>query len=385
MNRKHLLMSLVAALTIVVAASAATLPATAAGGQGEPRHLVLMVLYAGLALVFSFLCSVAEAVLLSVSPSFIAHLKKQGNPDADRLRQLKSSVDRSLAAILTLNTIAHTVGAGGAGAEAAAYFGERWVGLSMAVLTLLILFLSEIVPKTLGAVHWRRLAGLTAVFVRGLIVTLYPLIWLSEQLTRLITGGKPTHKFSREEFTALADVGVEGGHIEIEESRIVKNVLALRDQQVAAIMTPRTVVFSLRQEMTVDEALARHPSPPFSRIPIYEDSQDDMQAFVLRTELLSEKLADRGTSKLRDIGRRIEAVSEKTTLEVVLERLLDTRLHMLLVLDEFGGLAGIVTLEDVVETLLGLEIVDEDDEAVDLRKLARQRWEERRRRLKIDP
>ena len=384
MSRRALPLAAIAALTVVVAASAAGLPAAAARGQGEPRHLVLMVLYASLALVFSFLCSVAEAVLLSVSPSYIAHLKRQGSPVADRLKRLKSSIDRSLAAILTLNTIAHTVGAGGAGAEAAAYFGERWVGLSMAVLTLLILFLSEIVPKTLGAVYWRRLAGLTAGFVRLLIVTLYPLIWISEQITKLITAGRPTHKFSREEFTALADVGVEGGHIEVEESRIVKNVLALREQEVEAIMTPRTVVFALPREMTVDEALAAHPDPPFSRIPIYGENLDDVRAFVLKTELLGEKLAGRGEGKLSGIGREIQALSERTTLEIVLERLLDTRLHMLLVLDEFGGLAGVVTLEDVVETLLGLEIVDEGDQAVDLRKLARQQWEERRRRLDID-
>ena len=149
-------------------------------------------------------------------------------------------------------------------------------------------------------------------------------------------------------------------------------------------MTPRTVVFALPQAMTVDAALAEHPDPPFSRIPIYGDNLDDVQAFVLKTELLGEKLAGRGAGTLSDIGREIQAVGETTTLEVVLERLLDTRTHMLLVLDEFGGLAGIVTLEDVVETLLGLEIVDEGDQAVDLRKLARQQWEERRRRLDLD-
>ena len=384
MTAKTLPLTVVAALAIVAAASAAGLPTAAASGQGAPRHLVLMLVYAGLALVFSFLCSVAEAVLLSVSPSFIARLKQQGDPIAPHLKHIKKNVDRSLAAILTLNTIAHTVGAGGAGAEAAAYFGERWVGLAMVVLTLLILFLSEIVPKTLGAVHWRRLAGLTAAFVRGLIVTLYPLIWVSEQITRLITRGRPAHPFSLEEFTALADVGVEAGHIDVDESRIVKNVFRFRERHVEAIMTPRTVVFALPQEMTVDEALAEHPNPPFSRIPIYGDNRDDIQAFVLKTEILSAKLDGRGKAKLRDIGRPLEAVSEKTTLEVVLERLLDTRLHMLLVLDEFGGLAGLVTLEDVVETLLGLEIVDEGDETADLRKLARRQWEERRRRLEGD-
>ncbi len=329
----------------------------------------------------SFLCSVAEAVLLSVSPSFIAHLRQQGNPLADRLQRIKSSIDRSLAGILTLNTIAHTVGAGGAGAEAAAYFGERWVGLSMAILTLLILFLSEIVPKTLGAVYWRSLAGPTAAFVRLLIVTLYPLIWVSELLTKLITRGKPTHSFSREEFAALTDVGVERGQIEVEESRIVKNLFRFRGLKVEAIMTPRTVVFALQQDLTIDAALARHADTAFSRIPIYGENQDDVRAFVLKVDLMREKLAGRGSLPLRELGRELQAVSEKASLEAVFERLLDDQLHLLLVLDEYGGLAGLVTLEDVVETLLGLEIVDEADEVDDLRKLARQKWEERRRRL----
>jgi CBS domain containing-hemolysin-like protein len=385
MSRNALLLAVVAALAIVAVASAAGLPATAGTGQGEPRHLALMVLYASLALVFSFLCSVAEAVLLSVSPSFIALQLRQGSRVGDRLQRLKNNIDQSLAAILTLNTIAHTLGAGGAGAEAAAYFGERWVGLAMAVLTLLILFLSEILPKTLGAVYWRRLAGSTGAFISLLIVTLYPLIWVSEQLTKLITRGRPLHRVSREEFAALADLGVEGGHIEVDESRIVKSVFRFREQQVETIMTPRTVVFALPREMTIDEALERHPNPPFSRIPVYGDNRDDVSAFVLRTDLLSEKLAGRGASKLGEISREIQAVSEKASLEMVFEYLIDNRVQILLVLDEFGGLAGLVTLEDIVETLLGLEIVDEDDEIEDLRKLARQRWKEKQRKLEIDP
>ena len=381
MRGKALLLGMIGALAVVVAAAAAGLPTASADGVGVTRHLVLMIVYATVALVFSFLCSVAEAVLLSVSPSYIAHLRQHGNPLADRLQRIKSSIDRSLAGILTLNTIAHTVGAGGAGAEAAAYFGERWVGLSMAVLTLLILFLSEIVPKTLGAVYWRSLAGPTAAFVKLLIVILYPLIWVSELLTRLITRGKPTHSFSREEFAALADVGVERGQIEVEESRIVQNLFRFRELEVEAIMTPRTVVFALQQDMTIDAALAQHADTAFSRIPIYGENQDDVRAFVLRVDLMREKLAGRGSLPLRELAREIQAVSENASLEAVFERLLDGQLHLLLVLDEYGGLAGLVTLEDVVETLLGMEIVDEADKVDDLRKLARKKWKERRRRL----
>ena len=344
MRSKVLLLILVMTLSVALATSAAVVPSGAGGEPGQTRHLVLMIVYASVALVFSFLCSVAEAVLLSVSPSFIAHLRQQGKPLADRLQHIKTNIDRSLAAIVTLNTIAHTVGAGGAGAEAAAYFGERWVGLSMAVLTLLILFLSEIVPKTLGAVYWRHLAGPTAAFVKLLIVTLYPLIWVSEFLTRLITRGKSAHSFSREEFAALADVGVERGQIEIEESRIVKNLFRFRELTVEAIMTPRTVVFALQQDMTIDAAFEVHQDPPFSRIPIYGQNRDDVRAFVLKIDLLRERLAGRGTRKLSEIGREIQAVSEHASLEVVFERLLDNQLHILMVLDEYGGLAGLVTL-----------------------------------------
>ena len=381
MRRKALLVAVFGALALVVIASAAGLPSRAVDGVGETRYLVLMIVYAGIALVFSFLCSVSEAVVLSLSPSFIAQLRQQRKPLADRLQRIKSNIDRSLAAILTLNTIAHTVGAGGAGAEAAAYFGERWVGLSMAVLTLLILFLSEIVPKTLGAVYWRKLAGPTAAFVRLLIVTLYPLIWVSESLTKLITRGRSGHSFSRKEFTALADVGVEHGQIEVEESRIVKNLFRFRDLRVEDIMTPRAVVFALQQDLTIDAALAEHPDPAYSRIPIYENNQDDARAFVLKVDLMREKLAGRGSRPLRELGREIQVVSEKASLETAFDRLLDSQLHVMLVLDEYGGMAGLVTLEDVVETLIGAEIVDEADETDDLRELARRRWEERRRRL----
>ncbi len=344
-----------------------------------------MILYAAVALVFSFLCSVAEAVILSVSPSFIANLERQGQPIAVRLKSLKANIDRSLAAILTLNTIAHTLGAGGAGAEAAAYYGDRYVGIAMAVLTLLILFLSEIVPKTIGALYWRQLAGPTARFVQVLIWTLYPLIWVSELLTRLITRGKSVHGFSRDEFTALADVGVERGQIDVDESRILKNLFKLPELRAEDVMTPRTVVFALQQDMTLDEVMEEHPEMPFSRIPIYGEDRDDVTGFVLKTDILLQKLQGHGDKTLTELSRKIFAVPETASLEHVSEQLLEHKLHLLLVLDEYGGLAGVVSLEDVVETLIGIEIVDEADQIDDLRRLARQKWQDRMQRLGIDP
>jgi CBS domain containing-hemolysin-like protein len=385
MRVRTTLLVVLAAFALVVAVSAAGLSPTTSGEEGSPEHLTKMILYASVALVFSFLCSVAEAVILSVSPSFVAHLEQQGDPLAKRLKKLKKNIDRSLAAILTLNTIAHTLGAGGAGAEAAAYFGDRYVGIAMAVLTLLILFLSEIVPKTLGALYWRRLAGPTASFVQLLIWILYPFIWISEILTKLITRGRSVHTFSRAEFTALVDVGVEKGKIEVGESKILKNLFSLPELHAEDVMTPRTVVFALQQDMTLDEVLEQHSEIPFSRIPIYDKNRDDVTGFVLKTDILLQTLQGHGDKSLIDLRREIFAVPANASLELVSEQLLEHKLHLLLVLDEYGGLAGVVSLEDVVETLIGIEIVDEADQIDDLRRLARQKWQERMQRLGIDP
>jgi len=385
MRRRTTILVVLAAFALVVAVSAAGLSPTTTGEEGSPEHLTKMILYAAVALIFSFLCSVAEAVILSISPSFVAHLAQQGKPLAKRLEKLKTDIDRSLAAILTLNTIAHTLGAGGAGAEAAAYFGDRYVGIAMAVLTLLILFLSEIVPKTVGALYWRQLAGPTSKFVQLLIWILYPFIWISEILTKLITRGKSVHTFSRAEFAAMADVGVEKGQIDVSESRILKNLFKLPELHAKDVMTPRTVVFALQQDMTLDQVMEEHPEMPFSRIPIYGENRDDVNGFVLKTDILLQKLQGHGDKPLTELKREIYAVPEDASLESVSEQLLEHKLHLLLVLDEYGGLAGVVSLEDVVETLIGIEIVDEADQIDDLRRLAREKWQERMQRLGIDP
>jgi len=354
-----------------------------AGTTGDPHHLVLMLVYAAVALVFSFLCSVAEAVLLSVSPSFISHIEKEGRPSAARLKKFKRDIDRSLAAILTLNTIAHTVGAGGAGAEAAAYFGDKYVGIAMAVLTLLILFLSEIIPKTLGAMFWRSLAAPTVIFIQVLLVALYPLVWISELLTRLLTRGQKVHGISREEIVALADLGAETGQLDPEESRFLRNLFRFPELRVKDIMTPRTVVFALQQDLTVRQALEAHPDIHFSRIPLYGENRDDIAGFVLKTDLYLHEYREQGDTKLRALRRDLPAVPATATLKSALENLLDHRAHLMAVVDEYGGLAGVVTLEDLVETLMGIEIVDEADTIDDLRRLAREKWEQRMEQLGI--
>ncbi len=372
---------------IAATAAVAALPvgrATESESIGDSTHLVMMLIYAAVALVFSFLCSVAEAVLLSVTPSFIARLENERERSGRLLRKVKSNIDRSLAAILTLNTIAHTIGAAGAGAEAAAYFEEKYVGVAMVILTLLILFLSEIIPKTIGAVYWRHLAVWTGRFVQLMIWCLYPLILVSELLTKLITRGKPVHVFSRDEFAALAEIGEQHGHIDPKESRILKNLFRFPDLRATDIMTPRTVVFALQQDLSVGEVMEQHPEIAFSRIPIYDENVDDMKGFVLKTDLLLDEANQDGRSKLRDFVRDIRAVPAPMPLTQVLEAMLDERNHILLVLDEYGGLEGIVTLEDVVETLIGAEIVDEADRDVNMRAVAMKKREERMKRMGIE-
>ena len=355
------------------------------GGTYDPTDLFLCIMFALIALLFSSLCSVAEAVLLSISPSYVANLEKAGNSSAAKVKSVKSNVDRSLAAILTLNTIAHTIGSGGAGAYAAKYWGDGAVGIAMIVLTLLILFVSEIIPKTIGALYWRGLAPISASFIQFLNFVLYPFIFVSELITKWLAGGHSHHGFNREEFTALAGIGAEGGHLDEKESEILQNLFRFPDLSVEDIMTPSTVVFALEQNMTAREVLQKHEKLHFSRIPIYSESRDHITGFVLKNELLMDDIRNDGKTQLKDFTKReMRAVLDKTRLSTVLEKLLDNREHILLVVDEHGGLEGVVTLEDVVETLVGMEIVDEGDKHVDMRKVAREKWGHRMKTRGID-
>lgn len=345
---------------------------------------ILLLLYVLLALLFSFLCSLAEASLLSITPSYIAGLKDTEPKKAALLKKLKEeNIDQSLAAILTVNTIAHTVGAIGAGAKATVVFGSTWFGIFSAVMTLLILFLSEIVPKTLGAVYWRQLAGAMTWYVNFLIKAMYPLIVVSEKLTQLVSGGKKSQAFSREEFVAMAGLGQEEGHINDRESKIIRNLFLFKSVDASAVMTPRIVMSALRADMTVSEALTAPHIMPFSRLPIYEGDLDKVIGFVLREDLLVADNKDQGHRLVCEFQREIVAVLSNTPLSRVLETLLEQRQHIVIVVGEYGETKGVVTLEDVVETLLGIEILDEGDKIADMQKLARKMWARRADRMGI--
>ena len=347
--------------------------------------VLLLIIYVLLALVFSFLCSVAESVLLSITPSYIEGLKERRPNLAALLKKLRQDhVDRSLAAILTLNTIAHTVGAIGAGSKATVIFGSAWFGLFSAVMTLLILFLSEIVPKTLGAVYWSKLVGPISHFVNTLIMVLYPLVWISERLTKSISHGKDIHIFGRDEFIAMTQLGVATGHIRDKESWIIRNIFRFESLKVDDIMTPRAVISSLPEDMKIIDSLKQVTQAPFSRLPLYAKHIDDITGFVLKDDVLKNAAQKPRDKKLIALKREILFVPESVSLIELLERFLKDRQHIAIVVDEHGGTDGLVTLEDLIETLIGMEIMDETDDVEDMRSLARKQWKERAKSLGID-
>jgi CBS domain containing-hemolysin-like protein len=347
--------------------------------------IVLLITYVLLAFVFSFLCSVAEAVLLSITPSYIEWQKEKRPKRAALLKQLKQeNVDRSLAAILTLNTIAHTVGAIGAGAKATVVFGSTWFGLFSATMTLLILFLSEIVPKTIGAVYWSKLVGPTVLYVNTLIVGLYPIVWVSERLTQLITRGKTIHIFSRDELIAMTSVGVETGQIHSKESKVIQNLLRFESLKVNDIMTPRIVITALAEDMKISDSLKQLTQTPFSRLPLYRKHIDDITGFVLKEDALIFASKKQDDEILKVLKREIIAVPLSVSLPDLFERFLNNHQHLALVVNEYGGTAGLVTLEDLIETLMDMEIMDETDDVEDMRTLARKQWMKRARAMGIE-
>ncbi len=346
--------------------------------------MLLLLLYVFIALGFSFLCSIAEAVILSVTNAYIALLEQQGKASGDMLRKLKDDINKPLAAILTLNTIAHTVGAVGAGAQAAQVFGNAYVGAASAVLTLLILIFSEIIPKTLGAHYWRQLAPATAYCLKGLILVLYPFVKLSEMLTGGLTEGPALKGFNRKEFAVMAELSAEEGQLAQQELTTLKNLLLLHDTRVTDAMTPRTVVFSLSEKTTVETYFHRDDQVRFSRIPVYRDNPDNIVGFVLRNDLLLAQARGNSENTVSNYCRDIAALLNTVSLTQAFNEMLRQRAQIMLVVDEYGTVQGIITLEDILETLLGLEIVDEGDKSVDMRKLARNLWKRRARKLGLN-
>jgi CBS domain containing-hemolysin-like protein len=342
----------------------------------------LLITFALVALGFSFLCSIMEAVFLSVTISYIIAQKKKGHRSASLLESYKLDTSRPLAAILSLNTIAHTVGAAGVGAQAAALFGSSSVVVASIILTLLMLYFTEIIPKTLGAHFWRQLAPAVAYGLALLIPVMFPFVFVSRVITTLLSGLRG-QEASREELRAIVDLGERAGLFRDRESSILRNLFRFPTLQVKDIMTPRPVLFTLDGNRTVSEIVRDHPDIPFSRIPIYLKDVDSIIGYVLLGDLFTSHATGKEDGKLVSFRRDIISVPATLTLSSFFDSLLDSREHIALVIDEFGGTAGIATMEDVVETLLGMEIVDEADQTEDMQALARAQWEKRARHLGI--
>ena len=348
--------------------------------------MTLLLLYATVSILFSFLCSVLEAVLLSVTPTFISIKKSEGKVFATTLEKLKQDVDKPLIAILTVNTIAHTVGAimVGVQAESLDYkiniLGVNIVGIVSAIMTFLILVVSEIIPKTIGATYWKQLSNFTS---KALVLLIFPLkitgiLWLLQLTTKLV-GGKSAHGsiFSREDFHALADIAQKEGVFEASESAIIKNLINFKKIEVKDIMTPRTVMIRASEEMTIQDFFDKYPKLRFSRIPIFKLNSDNITGVILKDEVMEAIIKGDGDHLLQTIRRDIIITNRSLPIPDLFEIFISKREHIALVVDEYGTTSGIVTMEDVIETLLGLEIMDESDNVVDLQHLARQNWQTR--------
>ena len=334
--------------------------------------MVLMILYFLGALSLSFMCSVLEAVLLSTPMSYISMKEKQGNATASLMKRYKNNIDRPVGAILSLNTIAHTIGSAGVGAESIKVFGEEYFGIISAILTLLILVLSEIIPKTIGATYWRSLAMLSTKVIRAMIVVTYPLVLLSELITRLFAPRSHQVSVSREEVSAMVDMGKDEGVFKESESKIIKSCIRLSSVKAKEIMTPSIVVEAVNQELTFKEFYDIQEWR-FSRIPIFEADKEYITGYILKDMVLKELSEDRLDGRLSEIARPILSFREEDSVYNLWERMLEKREHISIVTDEDGRMKGVVTMEDIIETMTGVEIVDEDDIVVDMQTLAEEK------------
>lgn len=341
--------------------------------------MTTLVSYIVAALSLSFLCSMLEAVFLSISPAFVAQANQEGGEMARHLDDMKTRVDRPLAAILSFNTVSHTLGAAGAGGEAQRIWGSDALAIVSAIMTLLILIVAEIIPKTLGARYWRQLTPFTVQTLRFLIFIQLPLIWLSEKIGGLIkpANDEGADHVSRDELAALAQLGQEQGVFDERESRILKNLLGMQELSTRDVMTPRTVMFALPVVTTVREFVDRRDAMQFSRVPVYGANVDDVRGYVLKTDVFLRAVKNDREKTLADLIRPHMVVPASLPVPELFERMLDRREHIAVVVDEYGGVDGVVTMEDVLETLLGMQIVDEADRVKSLREMARAKWRER--------
>lgn len=343
----------------------------------------LLLIYLLLALCVSFVCSMMETVLLTTPVSFINVKESEGVKAAAIFKKLKQNVDRPLSAILSLNTIANTVGAAGVGAQATVVFGDAYFGLISAILTMSILVFAEILPKTIGAYYWRSIAMGCGRVINVMVYIAYPLVVISELMTKLISkGAKDEATVSREDVAAMVDIGTEEGTFEDTEKKIIQNLIKLRNVRASDVMTPRVVVATASEDMAISEFYKNKVFLHFSRIPVYTGEKENITGFVYRQEVLENLANDNFTIKLSEIKKPILVAPNIQPLTILWEKLVSQKSHIALIVDEYGGFEGVVTLEDIIETIMGIEIMDDRDVVADLQQFARDRWNERMNKYK---
>lgn len=350
--------------------------------------MIELLLWASLSIAFSFLCSILEAVLLSVTPSYVKGQVNAKTSTGELLEEYKKDIDRPLSAILTLNTLAHTVGAIMVGATAGDYYGENYIeiagrqvlsyeGLVAGVMTLLILLVSEIIPKTLGANNWRALVPFSVRAIQVILAILKPFVWISQFITRSLKKDKDKAVLSRADFLAMTEIGTSEGVLKDTESTIINNVLSFEKKTARDIMTPRSVTFMLEESMTVKDYMERPEFKTFSRVPIYSGEKDNVTGLILKDDALDVMARENTDVKLSELRRDIPTITDDMRLPDLLKRTSKDRKHLHIVTDDFGHVVGVVTMEDIFETLLGTEIVDESDVVVDLQAHAKEKWEKK--------
>ena len=345
--------------------------------------MALLLTYLILALLISTLCSIAESVLLSVSVSYVKTLEIRGGKSGKLLKKFKEDIDTPLSSILTFNTISHTVGAAGVGAQATNLWGDAYFGLVSATLTILILFLTEIPPKSIGARYWRSLAIPVVLMVNVMNYIMYPVVWISKKITHLVTGGKPQEKVSREEVAALTDIGLEEGVFAESESKTIKNLIRSRSIKANEVMTPRTVVVSIQEDTRLSDFSDDPEVRRFSRFPVFDQYPDNITGYVLKYDITDQIDKGNGDMLIRDIRRTVVICYENITIPKLFDILLEKKEQIAVLVDEYGGMSGIVTLEDIIETIFGLEIIDERDTQADMQQLAKDRWRVRAEKMSV--
>ena len=349
--------------------------------------MTLLILYALLSILVSFLCSILEAALLSFTHTFIKMKSTEGKSYAETLSHYKQDIDKPLIAILTLNTAAHTVGAILVGAQADKVYdgASNAVGIVSAIMTVLILMVSEIIPKTIGATYWKSLGPFTSRFLKIIIAPLKysGFLWLMMSLTKLVGKSSENSRMSREEFMAITDEAEEEGVVKENERTFIKNLMKFKSVEAKDIMTPFSVAVTEDEEMTIAAFLKKHKKLKFSRIPVFKSSPNNITGFILKDDVLEEMIDNNGKEPLDSLKRELLITESSTPIPRLFDFFVENQAHIAVVTDEFGNNVGLITMEDIIETLLGLEIMDENDSVEDMQHLARKNWEERAERIGI--